>query len=136
MDIYRCKLFREGFFFSAFNRLWTLFFVICGWVLFRADSLGSAWSYLRVMFHLGGIPNTDAVTTLLLRENAVLLVVSLLACLPLAPLFRSVADRLFTSPRANVLRAIARSLWVFALFVASLSFVAKGAHNPFLYFNF
>ena len=130
------RIFREGFLFSAVSRFWTLFFVICGWVLFRADSLDSAWSYLRVMFHVGGVPLSDAVTTLLFKENAVLLVVSLLASLPLAPLFRSFADRVFASPGASVFRAIIRTLWISALFVASLSFVAKGAHNPFLYFNF
>jgi alginate O-acetyltransferase complex protein AlgI len=130
------RIFREGFLFSAVSRLWTLFFVICGWVLFRADSLDSAWSYLRVMFHVGGLPLADAVTILLLKENAVLLVVSLLSSLPLAPILRSFADRVFASPGASVLRAIVRTLWILALFVASLSFVAKGAHNPFLYFNF
>ena len=88
------------------------------------------------MFHVGGVPLSDAVTTLLFKENAVLLVVSLLASLPLAPLFRSFADRVFASPGASVFRAIIRTLWISALFVASLSFVAKGAHNPFLYFNF
>ena len=110
--------------------------VLLGWVLFRAASLGEALAYLRAMLGRGGAPLRDFASALLLREHAAVFAVAIPLCLPVAPALERLADRLCATPGRAAVRAVLRAAWLAFLFAASLSFVATGAHNPFLYFNF
>ena len=121
---------------ETLGRLYAGFFVLCGWVLFRADSFAAAGRYLGAMFGRGVPALHDPAFLLLLRENAPLLAAAVLLSLPVAPALESLADRLCETPGRAAARAVLRAAWLSLLFAASLSFVAKGAHNPFLYFNF
>jgi len=121
---------------ETLGRLYAGFFVLCGWVLFRADSFAAAGRYLGAMFGRGVPALHDPAFLLLLRENAPLLAAAVLLSLPVAPALERLADRLCATPGRAAARAVLRAAWLSLLFAASLSFVAKGAHNPFLYFNF
>ncbi len=130
------RLFRDGRAAAIISRLWPLFFVVCGWVLFRAQSIRSAACYLGAMFRAHPLPLTDSASMLLLRENALLLFVSAVLSFPVSTALTHFVDETCTTKGARWTRACLQSIWLLALFAASLSFVAKGAHNPFLYFNF
>jgi alginate O-acetyltransferase complex protein AlgI len=121
---------------ETLGRLYAGFFVLCGWVLFRADSVPAAFRYLGAMFGRGVPSLCDSASLLLLRENAVVFAAALLLCLPVAPALERLADRVCATPVRSAARAVLRAAWLSLLFAASISFVAKGAHNPFLYFNF
>jgi alginate O-acetyltransferase complex protein AlgI len=121
---------------SAFGWVATMSFVLFGWVLFRADSVSGALRYFGTMFGAHGAGFACPAALLLFRENALLLAGSALLSLPVAPALARWADSVCISRGAKAVRAAVRALWLVFLFLASLSFVAKGAHNPFLYFNF
>ena len=114
----------------------TMLFVLFGWVLFRADSLSGAFRYFGTMFGGHGARFANPAAFLLFRENAPLLAVSALLCFPFAPALARRVDAFCVSRGAKAVRSAFRAAWLVFLFLASLSFVAKGAHNPFLYFNF
>ena len=121
---------------ETLGRIHAGFFVLCGWVLFRADSVPAAIRYLGAMFGQGVPHLHDPASLLLLRENAAVLAAGVLLSFPLAPALERFADRHCAAPARAAARAVLRAVWLSLLFAASLSFVAKGAHNPFLYFHF
>ena len=43
------------------RRIYTLFFVLMGWVLFRADSITDAWAYICTMFGNGTLINDSTI---------------------------------------------------------------------------
>ncbi len=102
----------------------TLLAVTCGWVLFRADSLTAAGTYLGTMFGCAGAPLSDGFSAFWLREVAVFLAAAVVGCLPVCAYLRGrVASGLF-------------ALVQFAFFVVGTSCLVMKSHNPFIYFNF
>ncbi len=115
--------------------LYTMFFVVIGWVLFRSPSLSFAKRYLLSMFSVGNPGWNDVRAGFLFRENIVVMVLCALFCTPLP----SVAwNRLTTSdnPICRNLSPFIASAWRLFLLLAAFSCIAKGMHNPFIYFNF
>ena len=126
----------RGALLPAAGRAATMLSVLFGWVLFRADSVGAAGRCFGAMFGAGGIRFAHPAALLLFRENALLLAVATVLSLPVVPALSRMADAVCVSRGAKAVRSAAKAVWLVFLFFASLSFVAKGAHNPFLYFNF
>lgn len=108
----------------------TFLVVNFGWVLFRADSISVAGRFLAAMFGLGpdGLWNETAAA--LLRDYGVLFAAAVVFSAPVA---KRLAACRCTQGRAGALLWIAGLL---AAVLAAFSFLAKGAYNPFIYFNF
>ena len=98
--------------------------VTCGWVLFRADSLSAAGTYLSTMFGCSGAPFVDDICSFWSREVMVFLIVAVVGCLP-------IISRL-SGKFAKGVFAIAQ----FVLFIVGISCLVMKSHNPFIYFNF
>lgn len=116
------------------GHVYTLFLVLISWVLFRADSIGHAVSYLKYMFGLGDIPMTSDITHLYLSENYIILIIGMLASLP----FSKWIKRWYAMENENVQKVV-KGLGMVALvilFFTSVSYLVKGTYNPFIYFNF
>ncbi|MBQ9211564.1 MAG: MBOAT family protein [Clostridia bacterium] len=114
--------------------IYTMLVVLIGWVLFRADNLGYAWSYLRRMFGLlpaSFIPYSFG-WYFTPKTGMVLLAALLVAVVPgmkfYAPLRRSIEARSWT-------RGLRRMV-VIVLFLYSLALVMTSTYNPFIYFRF
>jgi D-alanyl-lipoteichoic acid acyltransferase DltB (MBOAT superfamily) len=98
--------------------------VVCGWVMFRSDSVTSAFAYLGAMFGFGGVSLCDGDFAFWLRESAVFLVAAAAGCLP---------------PPARLRGTWSAGLFAAAqplLFVVGVSCLVMKSHNPFIYFNF
>ena len=54
-----------------FKWLYTILFVVLGWVLFRADSITDAFEYIKSMFALNSNAICDGMFTGYLKQNAV-----------------------------------------------------------------
>ena len=110
------------------RRIYTLFFVLMGWVLFRADSITDAWSYICTMFGNGTLINDS---TIYYAMNY--FVYFLIAILVSTPIFKNLSLKVKgTNPVAYVVSSVG----LLALLVVSVSYIVKGAYNPFIYFNF
>ncbi|MCQ2485483.1 MAG: MBOAT family protein [Clostridia bacterium] len=115
---------------KAFGHIYTMFFVIIGWVLFRADSIGAAFDYLKTMFGIGTVNLTDSTVLFYLSNYKFYFAAGILCCFPIVPFIKKKIDT--TKP---VIRIIAGVLLLLS-FLLSLTFIIKGSYNPFIYFNF
>ena len=110
-----------------FGHIYTMLFVVLGWVLFRSESIGNALSYMASMFGIGA-KLYDGYMLTYLSSYKVYFIAGILACFPIQKLFKDkINSKVYNCVSAAVL---------FVLFVLSLSFMVKGAYNPFIYFNF
>jgi len=116
--------------FSYSYQLLTLFFVILGWVLFRADGWNNALNYLRAMFTFNNGFSFDNLTFIYLSEYKFHFIFAILFSLPLKSFFYKRIK--FSS---NKLLWI-ENICVFILFFISVTYLSINSYNPFIYFNF
>lgn len=115
---------------KAVLHLYTLFFVVVGWVLFASPTLPDAMAYLGAMFGSGaGV--IDSAGIYYLSTNAVLLVACAFCS---GPLVSGVLESLCVSGRTSH-KVLAAALFV-AGFVFCTAFLVNATYNPFLYFRF
>ena len=129
---------------SVLRRLYTLFVVCIGFVLFNADSanvnqlstfnpLNAAWNDLRCMFGFGGLPFVNATTLYYLRSYLVVLVVAIIGA---TPLMKNTANRLSDSKRFGTATAVLAFILMAALLLICTAYMVDGSFSPFLYFRF
>lgn len=105
--------------------IYTVLFVMAAWVIFRSKSLTAAVLYLKSMFWWNdGAGSAQAL--LYLSEFKVFLIAGVVLAFPL------ISERIKETTAFLWIRMIG----LFLLFLISLSYLAKGAYNPFIYFNF
>ena len=110
------------------KHIYTLFFVVNGWVLFRAENLGQAVRYYSDMYSPGNSLLSDGFN-MYFRQYAWLFIVAAIASIPVLPAIK----KKYGSSR---IAGIAAALALAALFLFSISFIVKNSYNPFIYFNF
>lgn len=112
------------------KHIYTLFFVCIGWVLFRSIDLPRAFSYLSTMFGAGGI-YTDSLARFYFLDNIIFIILAIICS---TPLFSYLKKRInyHELTISNILTPI---FYILLLFV-SITYIVKGAYNPFIYFNF
>ena len=110
-------------------RLYTLFFVLVGWVVFRADTIGDAVCYLQHMVGIRSEGFIDAVFMRYLSEYVVFLIAAVLFSVPIVPLIRKKCSKKLL---LDILYVVGLSL----LFLIAFSGIVSNAYNPFIYFNF
>lgn len=108
--------------------IYTLLFVIIGWVIFRATSIQDAFAYIGAMFGGTGIA-VDNTGLFYLKENAICFIIAIIASTPLTKL-------IYTKISKNKFAQTAVYCVLFAVFLLSVVYIVKGTYNPFIYFNF
>jgi D-alanyl-lipoteichoic acid acyltransferase DltB (MBOAT superfamily) len=116
---------------GVFGHVYALFFVIIGWVLFRSDSITSAFSYLGVMFGIGTIRLTDETFFMYLSNGKWILLAGIALSMPIASLCKTRLIKI--NARAYELIS---SLGLIVVFSIALLVCVKSTYNPFIYFNF
>jgi alginate O-acetyltransferase complex protein AlgI len=112
---------------------YTLLLVIVSWVLFRADTLGYAVSYLSSMFSFGGPSDGQAVY--MLRQYWPELIAAVVAAMPVKDALKEWLEKRRGGFAAAVLVWGPRLLAALLLGVSYLKLVT-GSFNPFIYFRF
>lgn len=117
-----------------FRHVYALFFINLGWVLFRAEGMAQIKTMLSAMF--GGAPLQNGMFFYYCRENGLLLLLALLACLPWKSWVQNALER-----RAD--RPFCRFLLIFwprcaALVLLAVCYIRllSSTFNPFIYFRF
>ena len=113
-----------------FGHVYTMFFVILGWVLFRADSIGAAWTYVKTMFGAGSAGLFDDTALFYLSNYKFYFAAGIICCFPVIPFIKKKVDT-----EKPAIRIISGLLLLF-VFLVSLTFIVKDSYNPFIYFNF
>lgn len=109
--------------------IYVIFFLLIAYVLFRAESLGTAWAYIKNLF--GGTTNcfADADFFNYIKNGRVIIPASILLCTPLA---RYVSGKV----KNEKVKDVARAVVVLVIFILSVMTVITELYNPFIYFNF
>lgn len=115
--------------FQFLQHVYTLFFVMIGWVLFRSENIGQASNYLSVMFFHSGNAVLDNTAYFYFSEYAFFFIAAFLCA---TPFFQNLSNKYFNKVWFAALYPFVYIL----LFIISLSYIVKGSYNPFIYFNF
>lgn len=114
-------------------RIFTLVYVVIGWVFFRSDYMSSAVSYCKVMFGIPGNPLWCDNALRLLNDYRLVFPIALLLCTPFFPWLRNKAEEKF---HAGQIVDTVYDLILLAGVLLGISSLVMGVNNPFIYFNF
>jgi alginate O-acetyltransferase complex protein AlgI len=127
---------------KPFQHVYTLFVVLMAWVLFRADTIGYAWSYYGVLFGWSdALPDPGILNQVLNREFMLYFIISLLSAAGLFVKMGVYADKLTVSLQRNypfigeATRVLQALFLVLILFACSLYLITT-TYNPFIYYRF
>lgn len=115
------------------NHVYTMFFVVIGFVLFDAESVGSAFSALRSLFGFAGLPIVSAEALYALKSFAVVLIVAVAGA---TPLFQKLFRRFEKTKAGSAVLTVAEPLGIVLLLTVCTAYLVDGSFNPFLYFRF
>ncbi|HJA12700.1 MAG TPA: MBOAT family protein [Candidatus Mediterraneibacter merdipullorum] len=118
---------------SAVKHIYTMLFVLIGWVLFFSPGMGDALSYIGAMFGIGANGFADAAGIYYLYNYALLFVIAAICSVPFT--YRLFSRTVFGGRRGKGHTAVAMGVYV-AIFVLSLAYLVNATYNPFLYFRF
>lgn len=114
---------------GKFKNLYTMFFVMMGWVLFRSDSLSAALVYIRSMFGFGCKGFIDAYVIQYFKQYILYFIMGILCCFPI---FKNI-NRIF---KKNMVYNLLYVVCMCGILYLSIIFIFSNAYNPFIYFNF
>ena len=110
------------------GHVYALLVAVCGWVMFDLDSLAHAAGYYRAMFGFAQAGAVSASDIFYLKNYALLLTVSVIACTPFG-------KKLYERVPQKLLGTAVPVLVLFVL-VLSTAYLVDATYNPFLYFRF
>ncbi len=110
--------------------IYTLFFVIMGWVVFRAESMTDAINYIQTMFGFGASSFIDPLFLQCLQQLSVWLVIGILLSTPIVPYLKK------KLPQNNMVLDILYIVFMVVIFIIATSSIVSSSYNPFIYFNF
>ncbi|EJP6472849.1 MBOAT family protein [Clostridium botulinum] len=108
----------------------TMFIVILGWVLFRANGLKDAINYLLIMF---GINKPTTITFqfsyFINRKMIFWMIMSMVGCTPI------IGNMLNLYKNKKVFQ-IVKTIFVGMLLIITIIFIVNSSYSPFIYFQF
>lgn len=111
-----------------FQHCYLIFSSLIGWVFFRTDNLSHTVLYFKRLFGYG--ITTDLTNPLLmLHDNALLLIMAILACTPLLKNLMSYLSKYCFFPYAA-------GIGIGLIYLISIMFLGNSSYNPFIYFRF
>ena len=118
------------------NRIYSLFLIVYGWVIFRVATLGQIGEFTRAMFGgYGALGNGDKNIFTLLSQaevGTVAVITFLVGIVASTPILPRLKEKLSSSKWA----LITADVLLLALFALSVAELALGSYNPFIYFKF
>ncbi len=123
----------SNLFSKTLYRIFTLLYVLFGWVLFRANNLRYAIDFVKSMFMLNNNLIVDKSLIFLIQENLVILIISVIFCAPALKSFSKYVDTYVISYKLSI---IMKPVLYAILFIICVSFTITSTYNPFIYFNF
>lgn len=116
--------------FELFRIIRTMFLVCIGYVLFRADSVSHAWSYLKGMFGIGVTQGIDDVFMEYMSNAKYVLAAAFIFSLPVIPWIKE------NKKIPTLIKGAGVNIALVVVFILSILISIKSTYNPFIYFNF
>ena len=119
--------------FAVPMHIYTLLFVMLGFVLFDSASVTDALASFKALFGFGGIPAADTASLYYLKSNIVLLVVAVIGATPLPKLLY---EKIGLRKYGGKILAVVTPLAALASVALCTAYLIDGSFNPFVYFRF
>lgn len=113
--------------------IYTMFIVLCSFVIFNAEGLDGAVTDLQGMFGRLSIPLWNVESLYQLRNYVVLLLIAIVGS---TPLLKTTCVKLGTYKRGAMLLAFMEPFILITLLLGVSAYLIDGSFNPFLYFRF
>ena len=118
---------------KTIGHIYTLFFVIIGWVFFRSGSIEVAIKYLTQMFTIGKKGIIDVTFIEYLKQAWFVLTIGIIASFPISKAIQKIIEKKKIN---KTIINIVKSVGLCAIFILSLSMCISSTYSPFIYFNF
>lgn len=120
---------KEGKLANIGKWLYTMFFVIIGWVIFRAYNLTDAINYIGYMFGVNNGSTDFAPFVAMLYQSIIIITIGIICS---TPIFKIIGKKI----KDNFITNIIYACMIAVIFVLSVSSLVSSSYNPFIYFNF
>lgn len=114
------------------SRLYSLFFINLGWVIFAYDKMPALKNAVLNMFGGSGLAFSNDLTIYYLISFGLFFVIAFVAATPLP---KRLAAKLLNNKNEGVVTGL-NAVFILCVLVLSTAFLASEAFNPFLYFRF
>jgi alginate O-acetyltransferase complex protein AlgI len=111
--------------------IYTMSFVVIGWVIFRSVDIFQSIEYFSAMLGLYGNALIDSQLWISLGENMVIFIFAFIFSAPFVPWLNHQLNK-----RIPGYKPVIVQISYFVVFILSSFYVIKGGYNPFIYFNF
>ncbi|MFI3163924.1 MAG: MBOAT family O-acyltransferase [Bacillota bacterium] len=112
-----------------FAYIYTMLFVMIGWVLFNSSSIAYAGYYISCMFGFGTIGLYDVASLATILYNYGYFILAFIFAVPIVECINKKCGN-------SKIWTTVKSVAIVCIFLISISFIVKGSYNPFIYFNF
>ena len=112
--------------------VYTSIIVVISFLIFSTDNLKDIFSSLGNMFMINDIPLTSSSTIYYLKNNLVLLIISIIGA---TPLMKYLVKKIRLSKFKKVVECL-EVVVVLGLLILTTAFLVDASFNPFLYFRF
>jgi alginate O-acetyltransferase complex protein AlgI len=119
--------------FEKLKHIYALFIINLSWVLFRSPNLIEAGRYISCMFGFTSNGFWSDYTYMFIKENIVFFIVAIILSIPVA---KNTNVFIINKSRFYRIMEIMYPFSIMILLIISVSYIIKGAYNPFIYFNF
>lgn len=118
---------------KIFSHLYVLFFAMISFIIFNAQDMGQAFSDIKGLFGIGGVPLVSAQALYYLYSFFVIIVVAMVGATPaIQNIIKKVSCK---SVGEKILNRIEPFVLLVLLLVIT-AYLVDGSFNPFLYFRF
>ena len=115
------------------QRIYTMFFVVIGWIIFKCEDMADGISYLKAMFGGFGQGLWNNETIYLLGNYAVLFVLAILGSTMLP---KKAAGVVLGGRKRTWAENVIYIAFYAVIFFVSVAYLVDATYNPFLYFRF
>lgn len=114
---------------GKYSTIYTLFFVMLGWVIFRSESIGLAIKYMLGMIGIGCDGIFGGALFSYLQRYGLVYILGIICCLPYLKRAHKVLSK-------NTIYNVLYIIVTIVIFCVSLMYIFSNAYSPFIYFNF
>lgn len=120
------------------SRLYFIILVLVGWSFFYYTDTTRLFGFIAALFGSKGRSFIDFNATLILQNNAVFIIICLVACTPVGKYIQDFVIKLIGGRKKLIdgLGAYVKPLMYLLVFITTLIFMVSQTYNPFLYFRF
>lgn len=118
---------------KALGHIYTMLFVVLGFVIFDCENMSTAVSTILGMFGLSGAPIVTAETVYYLKSYAVIFVLGIIGS---TCLLKNFFVKMQKSEKGSKILAALEPVFLLAILSVCTAYLVDGSFNPFLYFRF